>query len=137
MEKGGAFMKKILTMLVVASVLSGCQFTASENTFMLTKDQQVYALYDTKGDNDPLNDVAYTGTKLVLGNDGQWRLLTKNSAGEAAYKVIGTYNQNSAKDAFVRHYVNESFDQGNYDRTTIKNYMTIMAQNAKATAHLN
>lgn len=44
-------MKKILAMLVVASVLSGCQFTASENTFMLTKDQQVYALYDTKGDN--------------------------------------------------------------------------------------
>ncbi len=58
-------MKKLLVMLIVAMLVSGCQFAKSKNTFMLTKDQQNYALYDTKG-ND-LTDFSYKEYEKIDG----------------------------------------------------------------------
>lgn len=69
-------MKKLLWLLAMVTVLSGCQFANSENTFMLTKDQQLYALYDTKGndktdfiyrDYEKFDDMGY----LVSNKDAQ------------------------------------------------------------------
>ena len=74
-------MKKILLVisLMMSCLLTGCQSQISAKTFMLTKDDTLYALYNTDGEK--ITDYLFTNYTQV-GNDGY---IVTNSDGQVGY----------------------------------------------------